>query len=323
GDGTIHEILNAVVHPVVDLPAGTISAPPIHIVLLPLGTSNALYYSLFPGGIADHRPAREGIAEDDVRKLQSVLAFIAGASKPLALARTKVFSHGGHLSQDIISCVVTSTSLHASILDSAEKLRKDVPRLDRFQLAARENISKWYHARATLLPRGDVHPAPPQLYDPGADAFEDADAGAPLELPLAGPFTYFVSTLNVDRLEPKFRVVPLHRSHPPAQGEMDLIIMRPMRNPCTVAEGGPARSLSALTSSTVLKGAYDEGSHLKLKFDAAGLASPDGDGPYAAEYYRCGGWIWEPESGDEDAHLVCADGTLVNVPSGGKAVCRM
>ncbi|KZV79942.1 hypothetical protein EXIGLDRAFT_733967 [Exidia glandulosa HHB12029] len=315
GDGTVHEIVNALVRPVVDNPA--FNPPTIRIVVVPVGTANALYYSLFadsPTKYSLPEGATVSVSDDDLLKLQSVLAFIQGGTQQLAVSRTRLLSAAGGLAGSIVSFVVTSTSLHASILDTAEQLRKDVPRLDRFQLAARQNISKWYHARAVL------HPGAAR-YDPESDAFVSLSESDGEDLP--GPFTYFVSTLNVDRLEPAFRVTPLHRSHPPRAGEMDLILMRPRRNPVCLPEGGPARAASAQTSAQVLRAAYDNGRHVRLRFDAEGGVTEGGDGPLVAEYFRCTGWDWIPEESDEDAHLVCADGTIMSVPAGGKAVCTM
>lgn len=314
GDGTLHEIINALVRPIVDLPS--FNPPTVQLVVVPVGTANALYYSLFADNntkyaVPDGFPG--AVSDDDLTKLQSVLAFIHGATRPLSLTRTRLLSASDALSFSIVSCVVTSTSLHASILDTAEHLRKDVPRLDRFQLAARANISKWYRARARLL-------APVHRYDPPSDAFI---AEAPLDLD--GPFTYYVSTLNVDRLEPRFRVTPLHRSHPPGPHEIDLIVMRPQRNPAFASATGASheRATSAKTTIETLQAAYEDGRHLGLRFDPDGAVTPDGDGPFVVEYYRCGGWEWLPEDGDDDAHLVCADGTVISVPQGGKAVCTM
>ncbi|KAH7108162.1 hypothetical protein BKA62DRAFT_609708 [Auriculariales sp. MPI-PUGE-AT-0066] len=315
GDGTVHEIVNAILRPVVDL---AVRIPPIALVIVPAGTANALYASLFPE-TAEPRYSAQGLDEQLVRQLQSVLSFTQSNGtgqqqhQQLSVSRTQVRAADGELWHDLFAFVVTSTSFHASLLDTAEELRKDVPRLSRFGQAARANINKIYNARATLLPS----PAgPPRIYDPATQQFV-----ATTSVELEGPFSYFLSTLNVDRLEPSFRVAPLHRSHPPAPGEMDLIVLRPGRNPVH----GAARTNSALSTQVVMAKAYEDGAHVALRFDPDGVPTMDADGPYLVEYFRCGGWKWIPDASDEHAHLVCVDGTIARVPQeeGGSAVCMM
>ena len=107
GDGTLHEIINKV------------SFQPIHFVLVPCGTANALYSSFFL--------LQEG--EDQVAyRLQSLLAFInKKAPSSLSLATTTLSSD----SQITLSAVVVSTSLHASILHHSETLRDQYPGIER------------------------------------------------------------------------------------------------------------------------------------------------------------------------------------------------
>ena len=107
GDGTLHEIINKV------------PSQPVHFVLVPCGTANALYSSFFP--------QQEG--QDQVAyRLQSLLSFInkkSPSSLPLA---TTTFSSN---SQITLSAVVVSTSLHASILHHSEGLRNQFPGIER------------------------------------------------------------------------------------------------------------------------------------------------------------------------------------------------
>ena len=107
GDGTLHEIINKV------------SSQPIHFVLVPCGTANALYSSFFlePEG-----------GDQIAYRLQSVFAFInKRAPSSLLLATTTISSN----SQISLSAVVVSTSLHASILHHSESLRAQYPGIER------------------------------------------------------------------------------------------------------------------------------------------------------------------------------------------------
>jgi len=129
GDGTLHEVINncnitggrAAKEYRVDLPPAQIS-----VVLVPAGTANALYSSLFP-------PA-EGEVSTVEYKLRSLKAFLDGKEGvPLSLSVTTLLSPAGEESpRTIVSGVVTSTALHASILYDSEKLRHEYPGIERY-----------------------------------------------------------------------------------------------------------------------------------------------------------------------------------------------
>jgi diacylglycerol kinase family enzyme len=112
GDGTLHEIINAR------------TLPKIHFVLVPCGTANALYSSLFPPPI------------DKVNyRLQSLLSYIeGGATLPLSMAVTVMSAPADKAQPDVIAvaAVVVSTSLHASILRDSECLREEYPGVQRY-----------------------------------------------------------------------------------------------------------------------------------------------------------------------------------------------
>ncbi|EGO21644.1 hypothetical protein SERLADRAFT_474295, partial [Serpula lacrymans var. lacrymans S7.9] len=109
GDGTLHEIINA------------ISVSPtkgyfISFVLIPCGTANALYSSFFSPVQGDTTPAY---------RLQSLHKYLGKfPSTPLTLARTTLVSPESDDHPTIaVSAVVASTALHASILLDSESLR--------------------------------------------------------------------------------------------------------------------------------------------------------------------------------------------------------
>jgi len=112
GDGTLHEILNEL---------STINPPQVNFVLIPCGTANALYASLYP-------PAGNG---SPAYRLQSLQAFLD--QRPpihLSLATTTISSPSTE-PQVSIASVVVSTSLHAAILHDSEALREQHPGLER------------------------------------------------------------------------------------------------------------------------------------------------------------------------------------------------
>lgn len=114
GDGTLHEIINAR------------TLPKIHFVLVPCGTANALYSSLFP----PHPP----VDKVDYR-LQSLRSYIeGGATLPLSMAVTVMSAPADKAQPDVIAvaAVVVSTSLHASILNDSECLREEHPGVERY-----------------------------------------------------------------------------------------------------------------------------------------------------------------------------------------------
>lgn len=85
GDGTLHEIINFISKAEFKATSeGPQLLPRIHFVLVPCGTANALYSSLFP-------PKGE---VDTAHRLQSVQLFIAGEARavPLTLAITTLSS---------------------------------------------------------------------------------------------------------------------------------------------------------------------------------------------------------------------------------------
>jgi hypothetical protein len=159
-----------------------------------------------------------------------------------------------------------------------------VPGIERFKIAAAQNATTWYRARARLLD-------PVQRYDTASGAFV---AQEPCEL--LGPFAYFLSTVNVDRLEPQFRITPLQRSLPPPHGAqtMDVLVVRPLRDPSLEGKDGEVeREKFKERVWSAIGGAYQDGAHIHARYD-----SPDGqgDGVPVVEYFRVGGWEWIPVS---------------------------
>ncbi|GBE82572.1 Sphingosine kinase 1 [Sparassis crispa] len=275
GDGTLHEIINAP-DPKAD----------VSFALVPCGTANALYSSIFPHtGEVDHADY----------KLKSVQAFVNDRPTiPLTLALTDLDAPDKPR-RSVASAVVTSTALHASILHDSEALRSSVPGIERFKVAARQNITRWYRATVRLHPAmnaGRVH-----IYDPAEGKFvphPQSTKDAPLVL--EGPFAYFVSTVNVDRLEPQFRITPLQSDFKPTEASFDLVVVRPFRDPSISVDSEGTRAAFAPKLGSVLQAAYRNGAHASMRYANDGSTVDEGNGPTVVEYFRCGGWEWKPVS---------------------------
>lgn len=195
-----------------------------------------------------------------------------------------------------ISAVVTSTCLHASILHDSEVLRKDHPGLERYKMAAQQNASKWYNAHVKLLPTAS---GLVQLYDATTKSFAEhpeSDEDQPI-VDLYGPFAYFLSTVNVDRLEPTFRITPLARVLPTEGASCDVVIVRPFEGGVKI-DTEEERTAFVPKLWAVMTGAYQNGTHTDLRFKSDGTVAPDGEGDFVVEYVRCGGWEWIPVSDD-------------------------
>jgi Diacylglycerol kinase catalytic domain len=312
GDGTLHEIANAL-HSARSKREG--SFPSLRIALIPGGTANALHSTFFP-------PSTSSTTEPtEPTLLASLLSFLSTAPRliPLTLAQTTICSsltllalrnphkfpfpassRSASSDVDVISAVVTSTALHAAILHDSEALRASVPGIERFKLAAEQNATTWYRGSVNLLP-------PVQVYDVNTGAFIDlvpedevvGSMGEPVvggSVGLSGPFSYFLSTVNVDRLEPLFRIAPLQRTIPPPPDAhtMDVLVVRPSLD---ISLNGKSdeekREKFKERLWSVLNAAYQDGAHINAQYD-----SPDGKtkGMPVVEYYRVGGWQWIPVS---------------------------
>ncbi|KAJ7582471.1 ATP-NAD kinase-like domain-containing protein [Mycena floridula] len=314
GDGTLHDIITEL--SATELKGVRAGLPPaqIHFVLVPCGTANALYSSTFPPP-----------AEPDVSyKLKSVQSFI-DKSKTIALtlAISTLSSPPSAKKRPTatVAAVVVSTSLHASILHDSDSLRASMPGMDRFKVAAKNNSTRWYNAAVKLLPASSTGLV--ELYDPSTKSFiphPDADDDDPI-VDIYGPFAYFLSTVNVDRLEPAFRITPLASDIPSTSASCDVVIVRPLRDPTIDLDTEETREAFAPKLFAVLSAAYKNGSHVGLLYDDKGEIVSEGDGPMVVEYIRCGGWEWIPDDTDEAAHRICSDGAISIIETDGRAVC--
>lgn len=307
GDGTVHDALNHVLLEKISGSAGeTHSTLPFSLILVPTGTANALYSSFWPPVSPSaapvpivHRLLPADISPETAYKLQSVLAFVdkTGSSpRPLAIAHAQIFASSengktpSNPTSSILSCVVNSTSIHAGILHTAEKYRATIPGIERFKVAAGENIDNW--GLATV----DLQPPPGEQsilkYDPVAKKL--APFTEPGTISLDGPFFYFLSTINVNRLEPQFVTTPLALTSPPdGATALDVVIVRPQRKPGYAGDTADERASFVPIVMDWFGQVYNGGEHIHFKYPQNDGA--EGEPVFVTEYFRVGGWKWHPK----------------------------
>lgn len=300
GDGTIHEIVNALYAKLGSSQHQIPKWPKIQLVIVNSGTANALYYSIYPlvapPGVL--RLIQKTLPAADVEvasRLQSVAAYLGrGITRPLALGRNTIFKRDGAIKQSLLSIVVASTALHANLLHTSEELRATIPGVERYTEAAKRNLNKWSHATARL--KSFSNGSPILLYDPTSNIFTECD---PTELTINGPFAYFLSTLNVDRLESNFVITPLASKIKPESGTMDIVVIQPLRCP-QISEDTPEDRQKFAQILMGSMGAARSASHTHIRYpkDSTSTESPsaNAEGPIVVQYYRCAGWEWMPVS---------------------------
>jgi hypothetical protein len=301
GDGTIHEIINVLYADLASSQPHIPKWPMLQLVIVNSGTANALYHSIYPlvAGPETLRFVQETLPAADAEvasRLQSVVSYLsrAGTIRPLALARNTIFKENGAVKQSLLSIVVASTALHANLLHTSEELRAAIPGVERYTEAAKRNLDKWSHATVRL--KSFSKEAPIMLYDPSANKFVECD---PDENILNGPFAYFLSTLNVDRLESGFVITPLVSKIKPESDTMDIVVIQPLHCPQVSGDTSEDRQKFAQMLMGSM-GAARSATHTHIRYpkNAASTetASENADGPLVVQYYRCSGWEWVPVS---------------------------
>lgn len=176
--------------------------------------------------------------------------------------------------EESVSHIVQSTSLHANLLHDSEALRSSIAGLERFKVAAKLNIGEFFSASVALHgnvrqwdPKKDQWREPYTFGEQGdpktgtvgeqnpktgtvgkqghpktgtVDEQGDPQTGTSREVSLGGrggegrvgvsdEFGYFLASSTTPRLEPAFVILPtLVRGE---EGTMDLIVLRPLRDP--------------------------------------------------------------------------------------------
>ncbi|KAA1117378.1 hypothetical protein PGT21_005557 [Puccinia graminis f. sp. tritici] len=346
GDGTISDFLNQAYGSLQERkkrdPDDPSSQIHFDLVIVPLGTANAMFFNTHPKVKELHRP--KDILVGLLDALLEPTRRADGLPEPprprLPLADVQTLDRTKTVTQESVSFVVTSTALHASILETANQLALqpdyESSGIEVFQRAFLSNVSRTWNASVGLLPStldGSI-----QRYDPTTETLlpvrmETGQDGT-LEVRLEGPFSYFTACL-VDRLESKFIIAPLRNPDRVPLSEdssraatIDLVIIRPTRDPSlkslledphsssssSSSDSQPRKEAITKFVSLVLQNAYQDGDHINLLTD---------DGLPIVEYYRCGGWVWTPTDQDQ-THQVCVDGKVIEIPpDGGSVKCTI
>ena len=312
GDGTAHELIEGVLEQegptsgdigqwqLVVLPCGTVCPRCKPFLLLP--QANALFYSLFPKPKEVSETGRLGdylskLSQDEIHPVSSLIAVVrsftssAKSPKPLPITLTSIDS-----APPIPSHIVLSTSLHASILHDSEALRATMPGIERFKVAAAQNLPVAYRANAVM--KGRV-----RQYSPKHKAFVEpfTAAGGASEWKLDGPFSYFLSSTTADRLEQAFVPISTLSVVPPdlAEGQtMDIVVIRPSRDPLVRAAGSEDAMAEARAKRVgeIAGAMYSNGKHISLTYkpDGSGETEEAGEGEVVVEVFRAERFDWMP-----------------------------
>jgi hypothetical protein len=264
GDGSLNELVNGIMR--LEPSASTRG---IRLALVPAGTANAVYHSLFPETCKDPANFDRFLSVKEALKLPSSLA-------PLSICRISTLPN----EKPVYSCVVTSTCLHAGILETAstEEMRKQYPGVERFQIAAEQHLGTAYSAKLTLLPVTSLHP---RVHKYSIEHGEWRGL-SPDNIIIEGHFAYFISAL-VDRFETAFRIAPYSSftEGRPAEA-VDIVLVRYKED--------ASQQENAQRLVRVLMAAYKDGEHIRLTEEVDGKEQP------LVEYYRVGGFEWQPVS---------------------------
>ncbi|GAA6036772.1 hypothetical protein JCM8097_003472 [Rhodosporidiobolus ruineniae] len=312
GDGTVHELLNGVlsIKHVQHYGYDSLQPFPLELVLMPLGTGNALYHHHVPPSNPLY-PTNKPLS-----RLYSLLSFLSGASPAASAQLPPRPRHDGL--NPVFTAVVSSAALHAAILHDAEAVRASHPGVERFKLAAQQNASRW--VAGTLKLAGTV-----KRYSASSSAWIDQ----PEQVELGGEYAYLTAALT-DRFEPTFVPAPFRSpisalnplstaEYADAGGSIDVVVIRPLRHKPTaelVAQGNgdEARERFVQRVWEVSGKMYEEGAHVDLVYPEEERAEEGEHGPEVVEVYRCDHFEWIPSSrADPKDRLVCLDGTLFDL----------
>ncbi|KAF1737654.1 hypothetical protein CRV24_003276 [Beauveria bassiana] len=319
GDGGVVDLLNSSAPPSnEDSNNGTSSPsssspPPLPtIVLVPLGTGNALFNSL-------HKPLFTGPSEL-VLALRTLLNGVAAplptfrASFPpgsrivkyankdaaaaeeettppdVAAAEAQLFRQETHV-DTLHGSIVASYGFHASIVYESDTPAYRAHGAARFGMVAQELLktSHPYAAQLAVRRRRRPHLHHPDSESGDGDGDGDGDGGRLEKIPRA-THAYVLGAL-VSNLERTFTISPASR---PLDGQLRLVHFAPL---------GPARTMEAMMK------AYDGGKHVEAAWDGE-----DGERVY---YEDVDEFAVTVEDEEERWRKVCIDGTIVDIPRGG------
>ena len=275
GDGTCHEILQGIYGNEIKIKT--------NLVLIPLGTANALYHSTHSSSTLD---------KDSVDyKLLSIKSYLSKQSSYLNLNTANVYIDD---KPHQIGHVVVSTAVHAALLHRSEELRQTDNSINRFKTAFSEVCKHWT--------QGTVSLSGCRSYDVNKMKFNDDQE----DITLDGPFTYLLATTQVDRLEEKFVIAPNAVS---VKG-LTIVIVRPLRNLKVkqLYENGKlydAVNEAANDLTKVMFKAYENGEHLKVTNE---------NSQFTVEFFNAQQLAFKSKSNDgHNEDYVCVDGSLTKL----------
>ena len=270
GDGTLHELLNGI--------HDQLQTTHVNLVLVPSGTANAFYHSLFPATAAE---------PDTYDRFLSAKAALSASPSTVPLSLLSVSASSSD--HRYYSHVVTSTALHAQILETASspEMRAKHPGTARFRAAAELHIGSSHAADLTLHPHSTDGVQRWSLRNKkwGTVSQESLHLGKDIK------YTYSVSAL-VDRFEAQFRIAPF--SSPSAGRPADAVDVLLVKSTPGLSKEQEGKRLFQ-----ILMAAYEDGKHLSLTDSPEGPEAElevDGSGEQVVQYYRVSGYDWQPVS---------------------------
>lgn len=284
GDTSLFEILNALPNP---LPP---SLPKLHLSLLPTGTGNALCSSLY----LHHHP---------------LSSLLLGTPHNLPLFHAKFSPSSLLVSQSskhpipqtgLYGAVVLSWAFHASLVadSDAPSYRGKYPGTERFQVAARENLTRlphFYNGRISV----QRHTSGP--WEDLQKELSEEDRG----------YWYFLATL-VSRLEASFLINPLGQ---PLDGK--LRVMHFAKLPVPALAAAEAHTVGAKSVIQAMEAAYDGGKHVELPGVGYERDGVEALRIQVEEEDYVAGEEGGPKRGRERWRRICVDGAIVELEKGG------
>ncbi|KAM3543332.1 hypothetical protein ARSEF1564_003769 [Beauveria bassiana] len=312
GDGGVVDLLNSSAPPSNEDSSNGTSSPLPTIVLVPLGTGNALFNSLhkplFTGpselvlalrtllnGVAAPLPTFRASFPPGSRIVKYANKDAAAAAEEettppdVAAAEAQLFRQETHV-DTLHGSIVASYGFHASIVYESDTPAYRAHGAARFGMVAQE-LLKTSHPYAAQLAVRRLR-RHPHLHHPDSESGDgdgDGDGGRLEKIPRA-THAYVLGAL-VSNLERTFTISPASR---PLDGQLRLVHFAPL---------GPARTMEAMMK------AYDGGKHVEAAWD-----DEDGERVY---YEDVDEFAVTVEDEEERWRKVCIDGTIVDVPRGG------
>lgn len=284
GDTSLFEVLNCLPNP---LPP---SLPKLHLSLLPTGTGNAFCSSIY----LQYHPLSSLLLGSP----QNLPLFHAQFSPDSLL----LSQSGKHSIPDrgLYGAVVLSWAFHASLVadSDAPSYRAKYPGAQRFQVAARENLTPLPHLYNGRI---SVQQQPNGPWEDLQKELSEEERG----------YWYFLATL-VSRLEATFLINPLGE---PLDGKLRVVHFAKLPVPAGAAM--EAHTVGAKSVIQAMEAAYDQGKHVELPGVGYERDGVEGVRVQVDEVDYVPGGEGADERGRERWRRICIDGAIVELQKGG------